>query len=237
MDDLADQMSMTLGFGGWCRIVGDDLPGPLFLRFRQDAHGRLSVRDFYLQADWRPLISGDMRERDLGRLTAVATSALDHLSEHRRRQFFESPGPDLATLADSFDTWPPAAVPEACECCGSPVVWAYDEPRPLDWVAQSRMAGKHDVVPSPPKHRRKGKAKAAVPSGAALTPQEGYVELTDDFLRQVADAYLAARARSGRPAVALAQQAKREVNTVRRWIRIARERGFLPPGRPSSGGE
>jgi hypothetical protein len=53
----------------------------------------------------------------------------------------------------------------------------------------------------------------------------------EGFYRRVAEAYRSAAAESSRPASLLAQEADVPVDTVRTWLREARRRGFLPPGR------
>jgi 8-oxo-dGTP pyrophosphatase MutT (NUDIX family) len=55
--------------------------------------------------------------------------------------------------------------------------------------------------------------------------------LTDEFLRHVAAAYVAAVKAGLNPAPELARQTGRPVRTVHRWIYIARKRGLLPPSR------
>lgn len=51
------------------------------------------------------------------------------------------------------------------------------------------------------------------------------------FSRRVAEAYREAVPVTHRPAALLAEEAGVPVTTVHRWIREARVRGFLPPGR------
>ncbi|MGH8917692.1 MAG: hypothetical protein ACRD0H_05020, partial [Actinomycetes bacterium] len=61
--------------------------------------------------------------------------------------------------------------------------------------------------------------------------------ISDDFLRELATAYkwLVASGESA-PASAIASQTGAPVATVRRWIVNARQRQFLPPGRPARAG-
>lgn len=61
--------------------------------------------------------------------------------------------------------------------------------------------------------------------------------LTDDFLRDLARTYkwLVATG-NGAPATVIAEQTQTPVATVRRWISNARQRQFLPPGRPGRAG-
>jgi len=58
----------------------------------------------------------------------------------------------------------------------------------------------------------------------------------DFFYRQIADVYLEYAQVSHRPAVDLADNHSVPVTTAHRWIKEARRRGFLPPGRPGKAG-
>jgi hypothetical protein len=58
----------------------------------------------------------------------------------------------------------------------------------------------------------------------------------DVFYRQVADVYLDFAQHSPRPACDLADRHGVPVSTAHRWVKEARRRGFLPPGRPGKSG-
>ena len=58
----------------------------------------------------------------------------------------------------------------------------------------------------------------------------------DRFYREVAAAYLDLAQASARPAADLAQTHGIPTTTAHRWIKEARRRGFLPPGRPGKSG-
>ncbi|WP_238012527.1 hypothetical protein KZZ52_58640 [Dactylosporangium sp. AC04546] len=58
----------------------------------------------------------------------------------------------------------------------------------------------------------------------------------DVFYREVADVYLTFAQASPRPACDLADQHGVPVSTAHRWVKEARRRGFLPPGRPGKSG-
>ncbi|WP_433611576.1 hypothetical protein ACQP2P_44680 [Dactylosporangium sp. CA-139114] len=58
----------------------------------------------------------------------------------------------------------------------------------------------------------------------------------DIFYREVADVYLEYAAASPRPACDLADRHGVPVSTAHRWVKEARRRGFLPPGRPGKSG-
>jgi len=58
----------------------------------------------------------------------------------------------------------------------------------------------------------------------------------DLFYRQVADAYVDLSQASHRPASDIAHSHGVPVTTAHRWVKEARRRGFLPPGRPGKTG-
>jgi transposase-like protein len=58
----------------------------------------------------------------------------------------------------------------------------------------------------------------------------------DAFYQQVAAAYLSLAQASSRPAAELAEASGVPASTAHRWIKEARHRGFLPPGRPGKAG-
>lgn len=74
--------------------------------------------------------------------------------------------------------------------------------------------------------------KPGEPPPFVLTPQSSAGGLTDEFLQDVAKAYLDALARGLRPNVALAEQTGSPKRTVEQWVYFARKRGLLEPTRP-----
>ena len=58
----------------------------------------------------------------------------------------------------------------------------------------------------------------------------------DGFYREVADDYLDLAQASHRPASDIAARRGVPVSTAHRWVKEARRRGFLPPGRPGKTG-
>jgi hypothetical protein len=59
---------------------------------------------------------------------------------------------------------------------------------------------------------------------------------TDIFYQQVAEVYLELAQGSHRPASDIADSHGVPVTTAHRWVKEARRRGFLPPGRPGKSG-
>lgn len=64
----------------------------------------------------------------------------------------------------------------------------------------------------------------------------GRKPLPDDHYRRIADRYLELRASGENPIAVIAEEEKQNRNTVAGWVRKARERGYLPPGRTGRAG-
>lgn len=68
-----------------------------------------------------------------------------------------------------------------------------------------------------------------------LVKPEG--RITDEFLSDLAATYRwLVASKNSAPATVIAEQTGAPVATVRRWVSNARQRGFLPPGRPGRAG-
>ncbi|HEX3538859.1 MAG TPA: hypothetical protein VHT75_00320 [Acidimicrobiales bacterium] len=100
-----------------------------------------------------------------------------------------------------------------------------EEPFDLDLAMGSGGEALGDMEPQP---RPRPRIKLKMPSAAGRHP--------DDFYRRVAALYLDLAQRSGRPAADIARANEINVSTVHRWIKEARRRGFLPPGRAGKAG-
>ncbi len=74
---------------------------------------------------------------------------------------------------------------------------------------------------------------SVLPSAEIAAGQRGR---TDDFYRDIASAYSDRAQASARPAADLAEAGGVPGSTAHRWIKEARRRGFLPPGRPGKSG-
>jgi len=193
------------GNGGWVRVEYGWLPGPLYLRFAADADGRWHAREMYLDGEARPIEAADLRRLPLA---AIETVVLADDGTNVIAGKAKLPAPDLSTLASHFAT-----------SFGSQAEhWVADSFRAQLPGGESRRAPKaEDLRP------------AQRPEVAPLSaPEHG---LTDEFLRHVAAAYVAAVEAGQNPAPELAAQSGRPARTVHRWIYIARKRGLLPPGR------
>lgn len=116
-----------------------------------------------------------------------------------------------------------------------------DEPPPavLEKLDEYFEAGKYPGNPSETGYISSGMLTSDSPEGAAagkfpVIKPPG--RITDDFLRDVADAYRWFTNAKQPPAPAIAEMADVPVRRVHRWVSDARKRGFLPPGRPGRAG-
>jgi hypothetical protein len=217
-------MRASFGYGGWVAIDDLGLPGPLYVRVREAEDGRLTVREFYLDASRAesPIGQRDLREFPLSALEAFV-NANRHLVKPGPPQ--GEPGPDLSTLASHFDTM-------------------YLNIDPGDWVALSfasqmpermKAAGARPIRKIKPKSVDRWRVveddREFRLNGAS--PQKG---LTDEFLRDVARAYSAAVQRGERPNRAIAEQTGYPLKTAQRWVYTARDRKIMPRGRKGRAG-
>ncbi|GIG61621.1 hypothetical protein Lfu02_59930 [Longispora fulva] len=79
-------------------------------------------------------------------------------------------------------------------------------------------------------------ARRPTEAGSARLAHDGSGRRPDEFYRDVARAYRDLAQSSHRPAAELAAANGVPATTAHRWIKEARRRGFLPPGRPGKAG-
>jgi 8-oxo-dGTP pyrophosphatase MutT (NUDIX family) len=204
VEDETPGVQVSYGNGGWVRVDHSYLPGPLYLRFAADDEGRWHTRELYLEGEDRHIEAADLRRLPL---TALETVILADDGSSMIAAKATIPGPDLATLASYFAS-------------------SFGSVGEHHWVAESLWAQLPDGenLRVSRLQERSPVVRPDVPPLAA--PEEG---LTDDFLRHVAAAYVAAVTAGLNPAPELARQTGRPARTVHRWIYIARQRGLLPP--------
>lgn len=200
-------------------VDGLGLPGPLYVRVRQDGSGRLRVREFYLDASANedsPITGNDLRQLPLGRVEAFINAHADAVLKRVRWV-----GPDLSTLATYY------------------VTRFFNYKRHIEernWVvlnfADQLDSERVNQLPPFDRVQRKtrewrGVRDADLDFRLNSGPANG---LTDDFLQDVARAYAAAVARAERPNVAMAGQTGYPLKSVQRWVYTARQRGIMPRG-------
>jgi hypothetical protein len=107
-------------------------------------------------------------------------------------------------------------------------------------LLRSVPVGRIEAAANAQLHATAGSAKAASrPPSARIAARlrnntgGGYA---DDFYAAVAKAYQGLAGSSARPVAELAAANEVPVTTAQRWVREARRRGKLPPGRPGKAG-
>src|SRR5262249_2826873 len=120
-----------------------------------------------------------------------------------------------------------ASVREAKELSAMPLD-PHEFPYPVlseaDHDGEPALAELRAIVENAPRQRRvreSAREKLARPDGRN----------PEGFYAQVAQAYWEYATRTRSPAVEIAREAEVPVTTAHRWVREARRRGFLPPGR------
>jgi hypothetical protein len=126
----------------------------------------------------------------------------------------------------------------------------------IEAAANAQLAAVDDVIVPAPTPARRRRRPTGPPNGASggwettdveralrrtlgsagpagVPPPRGRPDL---FYRQIAEVYLDFAQVSHRPAADLADTHRVPVTTAHRWIKEARRRGFLPPGRPGKSG-
>lgn len=212
---MRDVKTFSIGNAGWVRYEDDDCP-PTFLRYLPNEHGRWLLRELFVDAS-----AGEepITVRGLGRLPLpeIEGNVNKHAKQMVRRFDTKSvlgnsgDGSNLAVMATYFATTFSKAQPDN---------WL--------WVA---YAADH----SPP---RKPAPKETPARDTSYRLAGGPVDgITNEFLQNVAAAYWAATERGEAPNVAIqAQVPHYKLTTIRWWVRLARERGFLPAGRRGARG-
>jgi Helix-turn-helix domain len=233
--------------GGWVRVTIDDDP-PFDVRVRPNERGRLEVVELRL-APGGPIDSTTLRRVQLAHVEAQVNVA--NLREYIVDRL-EVPGPMV------FDRTDAIVEPGVAEGHGV----AYDATVRVTEHASGEAHGQQRVTGQASGRRVEVELTDSVSVADSLTVEQA-VEREEalpievvigarrprarlrvptsnpkplSFYRQVADAYMGLRAQGNRPAVELAEANGVPVTTVHRWIRRARELGFLGPGQKGRAG-
>ena len=100
---------------------------------------------------------------------------------------------------------------------------------PVGRIEAAANAQFHASAPDAPPRR----AAATIPARLRTVAVRGY---PDTFYDRVADIYRHLAATTPRPVIALADANDVPVTTAQRWVKEARRRGLLAPGRPGKAG-
>jgi hypothetical protein len=241
-------MRLSYGNGGWIAVDGVDLPGPLYLRMTE-REGRLRISEFYLDASRGPdgIDARDLRELPLSWIEAFINADPDPVKSR-----MGSASPDLSTLASYYTTSFGSSARQVAE--GNWVVTSFVS-QMLPAGATRAVLRRHELLTDEDAEKAL-EADATLPRAMHVerqSPSKGWqgvrtserefrlksgptAGLTDDFLREVARAYMGAMAREERPNVAIAEQTGYPIKTVQRWVYTARQRGIMPRGKKGSAG-
>lgn len=210
MTTQPQDLALRIGGGGWVMAqVGPD-EAPFFVRVRPNDAGRLEPVELHVAPSMR--IDSELLCR---RLPLPRVEAAVNAPAQRKKILakLSSPGPSgfLTSVEREFhkhfETEKLRRLGEAVER-----------------VARRVVAEKHGVFPVTPAVREL--VGDAVPAGK---------KRPDSFYQAVAEWYSALAAETNRPATAIAEAFIAEglqvpVTTVHRWVKRARELGFLGPG-------
>jgi hypothetical protein len=211
-DDSADHVEgISPGAAGWVHFISSDLSVPEAMIRVSDVGGRLTVSELYLPGPGIDVNS--LRALPLGRIEARINAS--RLAERIRYQL-DDPGPDLRRAAGAFSALTPPGR-RAKKHWVNAMLLAQEE-------ASGEPQAPAAVFPSRPEpfEREPRDLRLEVPTTR---------DLGDDFYRAVGALYedLAQDLRA--PAGAIADANHVPVTRVHRWVKEARARGFLAPGR------
>jgi hypothetical protein len=223
---MPEWYTLSIGLGGWVRYEDSDLGVPVFVRFTGGDTGRLAAVDLFIPAGSDTAVNLDarlLRKVPFGRIEALVNGQVARMwvmqKSHR-------PGPDLRRLVSHFDAdFGPG----------------FNRPWDSDWVARS-IAAQYSNLGEPQVEMRR--LSEGLTDDAQVPPALAEARLSvperrpygNDFYRDVAVVYreIAGRVRS--PAGLIADANHVHVSQVHRWVKIARAKEFLPPGRVGKAG-
>jgi hypothetical protein len=193
----------------WCEWRQEPpLPGAVFVRVARDAGGRLVLAGLRIDG---PPSAELLRAIPVGRIEAAANAQLT-VVDH-----------DVVTAVAHRR---PGTRPAEADA---------------GWETTDPVRAVHRPEPRPEPHPRGTAGAAPLLAAAGPGPETGRATEAgrgrpDLFYRDIAHAYLDLAQRSTRPASELAEAHGVPVTTAHRWVKEARRRGFLPPGRPGKAG-
>jgi hypothetical protein len=204
-----EREQLTFGNGGWARYRRSDWPAVVYLQL-VDRDGRLQPAGLFIEPVGEVMSTDLLREVPLGRIEAWANSEGD-----RVRARLAEPGPDLRRAARSFTR----------RYLGAKH-WLADMQRAQVPGTGTRQAPLHELGEVEPVEPPDLGATLDVPA-AKPYPDRFYQEVAETFRR------LAPWHRS--PATVIAEDNAVPPSTSHRWVKIARQKGFLEPGRRGKG--
>lgn len=212
-----ERQKLTPGNAGWVRFMASDLPVAVYLRY-EDRGGRLVASEMYLEPlDDAPVSTDLLRSIPLGSIDAWVNA-----NPAAVRDRLNLAGPDLRRAARHLARTPKT---KATRQFG-PVTWVDRMLRAQIPDSDEPQAKLPKVDPPEPAEPPELDATLTVP------PAKPY---GDDFYRAVAETYRRLAPWHRSPANLIAEDNNVPVTTAHRWIKVARDREFLEPGRRGKG--
>lgn len=221
------------GLGGWLRLRRPGSSADLYLRLSL-VGGYPQVAEVYAHdvegVALPPIVFEGAGLDDLAKV--AARGELDHIESRAA-----IPGPDIATLAQTFASAYSGAsyCGRHCSYCGGPL--KYQDPQDPerhtdDWTALSWFAQFPDSKIKRPKQSTRRQEPQGLGSPPPLHPP---VRIDDAFLELVAQHYAWATLHRLRPAPTIAAAVHVSPRTVHDWVRRARAAGHIPPANRKTG--
>ena len=207
MTMTARSTTLSAANGGWVRVAVDD-GSPFDVRVRPDERGRLEVVELRL-APGGPIDSTMLRQVQLARVEVLVNA---HLREQLLARLDE-PGPP------AFDHTDRVVSGKARAELGFSGTTAGHRVE----LADSGNAA--DSLTVTVKERSAAMLRRSALFNAPPGPKP------DGFYKKVAIAYERLSERSNRPAAEISEAVGVPLTTVHRWVKRARQLGYLPPGR------
>jgi len=207
MADSSPGTLQALG-DGWASWTADELPGDVLIRFVEREGRRVPVTLLIEADDGKTVDANTLRKIPLGRVEA------------------------MANLVPS-DDWTVSGLERAPRHMAEPLQKVRSASRQLARsIAKLKAAIQYrdELLEQPAWFVEGVKSR-----DFRVTPPPGRSH-GDDFYRRVAEVYAQATTVTTRPAEVIATASHVPVTTVHRWVKEARRRGFLPPGRPGKAG-
>jgi hypothetical protein len=223
MTAAARRTTLSAANGGWVRAAIDDDP-PFEVRVRPNERGRLEIVELRL-APGGPIDSTTLRQVQLAHVEALVNGA--SLREYLIGRLGE-PGPPVFDRTDAVVQ--PASIGARAEVPTPRVTGtARGELRFSGTATGSKVelidsGAAGDSLTVTVKERSAAMLRRSALFKAPPGPKP------DDFYEKVAVAYERLSVRSNRPAAEIAEAVEVSLTTVHRWVKRARQLGYLPPG-------
>ena len=216
-------MELTVRRGGWCvyrPAVGDFT---VLVRFAAREDGRLEATELYVRSP-EGVTAGLLSKLPIGRIEAAANWPV-----YRQELLPQIEAAGAGDVPDPSDAFLAAIAPPLT-----------DEER--QWEEDTATL-KDPFFADPERLERRRRTLADVRRRGSLAELrkrlaagKGKRRRPDAFYRAVADAYRVRASASRSPAAEIAEGLGVPVTTVHRWVKEARRRGFLHPGRSGKAG-